>query len=443
MQHWIQTYGKVFGYYVGDEPYLAITDMELVKQFFVKDATVSCERPPLLAEVEPFVSSLMFLPGKFLWKSVRSALNPTFSAAKLRTTTEIIQVCADEMLKILHGMTDQGIDVDMLSVCRAFSMDVITKSAFAWQVDCQKDPDHPLLETVRKLISSDDFIIENCIRFPILRKVLKWLYPYASYYTLAAAVAESVQKVIDLRRNGQCPRKKDLLQLLLDAQSGAQDAPIEQRHVPQTIEDRHILATSFIFLVAGFDTTASALAFVMNILAKYPEEQERVLDEIGVVFPGNSELTYDGLQQLKRLDMVILETLRMYPPVIYFTSRLCTEKITVADKCLPAGVSVMVPVWHVHHDPELWPEPFSFKPERFAEGNRKHDSATYLPFGLGPRQCIGKRFALLELKIAVCEIVRNFKICQSEHTQDPLEVSVPSVVMIPEKEVYVKLQPRL
>lgn len=138
----------------------------------------------------------------------------------------------------------------------------------------------------------------------------------------------------------------------------------------------------------------------------------------------------------------VSECLRMYPPVILFVSRTCKEDVTVMGQFFPAGVHVMVPTWHIHHDPDMWPEPFKFDPERFAEGKDNYHPAAYLPFGLGPRVCIGKRFALLELKMAICKIIRRFKISQCAETEDPLKFIVPSIIINPENGIKVKLESR-
>ncbi|CAN8019282.1 unnamed protein product [Ixodes persulcatus] len=256
-------------------------------------------------------------------------------------------------------------------------------------------------------------------------------------------VSDNVRHVIELRRKGQSPRTTDMLQLMLDAQAGIEDNTKNTGEGKKLMEDRHLLANCFIFLAAGFETTATSLAFIIHVLAKYPEEQDRILDELNKTFPEkDQELTYDGVQQLKRLDMVISESMRLYPPVILFISRACREDTTIMGQFFPAGVNIIVPTWHIHHDPDLWPEPFNFDPERFAEGLNATHSAAYLPFGLGPRVCIGKRFALLEIKMALCKMIRKYRIRQCEETQDPLKMVVPSVIINPEKGIHVKFEHR-
>ncbi|KAH7984780.1 hypothetical protein HPB52_024004 [Rhipicephalus sanguineus] len=95
------------------------------------------------------------------------------------------------------------------------------------------------------------------------------------------------------------------------------------------IEDRHVVGNAFIFLAAGFETTATSLGFLMYLLATHPDEQERLHEEIETAFGSDRELSYEGVQQLKRLDMVVHEALRIYPPVVLFISRRCDKDTTI------------------------------------------------------------------------------------------------------------------
>ncbi|KAG0417114.1 hypothetical protein HPB47_005873 [Ixodes persulcatus] len=443
MERWIKQYGKVFGYYVGEIPYIVITDVDLIKEIFLKRASTFCDRPQQLVNVEPFKSCIIGLEEGAVLRthSLRHSLRQChrhFNVNAIRFGLHLV-CSADVMLELLDDAASKAESVDMFRVARGYSMDVITKCAFAWQVDCQKNPTDPILSGVQQVFNIDHPVINNMIRFPVMRKVLEWLYPYAGYYDVTTQITESVRKVVELRRSGQSPHATDMLQLMLDAQAGAGDETAKADHKSKLMEDRHLLSNSFIFLVAGFDTTASSLAFIIHILAKYPEQQEKIFSEIAEKFPGATELTYDGVQQLKHLDMVICETLRLYPPVVLFVNRLCREHTMVMGHSLPAGANVIVPTWHMHHDPDIWHEPFKFVPERFSQGDKAYDPSVYSPFGLGPRICIGKRFAILELKLAICKIIRKYKVAQCDQTQDPLRLVVPSVVINPEKGVIVNL----
>ncbi|KAK8774327.1 hypothetical protein V5799_011140 [Amblyomma americanum] len=252
---------------------------------------------------------------------------------------------------------------------------------------------------------------------------------------------DDVDTTARLRRAGQRPRSNDILQMILDAQTGDKDG--EHAYGRKVIEDRYIISNCIILLMAGFDTTSAALAFTMYLVAKHPEEQARILEEVEARFPGAAELSFDQLHQLERLDAVVKESLRLYPSVPIMVMRQCAQDTTVLGRFIPAGVTVVAPPWHIHHDPQLWPEPDEFRPDRFlGEGSNQRHIATYFPFGLGQKTCIGKRVALLSLKTTFMKVLRAYKLDICEQTQQPMRVAVPNLVLNPEIGVHLRFTPR-
>ncbi|KAK8760328.1 hypothetical protein V5799_028405 [Amblyomma americanum] len=362
----------------------------------------------------------------------------------MKQMAPIVRSCVDGMMEVLEERYQSHEPVDMLKAAQGYSLDVITKCAFAWQVNCQKNPNDPLLLGVRKIFEeAESPAVQNAIRFPVLRSVLTALYRLSDYYRVMHRMIDNLCHVIALRRQGQKPTATDMLQLMLEAQAGAEDThPEAARRDVHLIEDRHVVGNAFIFLAAGFETTATSLGFLVYLLATHPDEQERLCAEMEASF-GEDEPTYEGAQSLKRLDMVVQESLRIYPPVVLFVSRRCQKDTTIMGQFFPAGVNIMIPTWHLHHDPALWQDPFEFRPERFdpeGNGNLPQHPAAFLPFGMGPRLCIGKRFALLELKMAACRILREYRLLPCEKT--PIKLVVPSIIINPERGVLVKLERR-
>ncbi|XP_040078399.1 cytochrome P450 3A18 [Ixodes scapularis] len=442
MENWIEQYGKVFGFYQSEVPFIALSDVEIIKQCFIKESNVFHDRPSIPLKVEPFASSLPFLNAD-TWKKVRTVLNPTFSAVKMKQMMQIMNACTDEFVDVLDDYAKKGKVVDMFKVAQGLSLDVITKCALAWQVDSQRNPHEPLLREVRNIfLSSDNFVTRAAFWFPSLNKLIEWLHPFTKLARTLDNITQNLNKVVHLRRSGISPDVPDMLQLMLDAQTEKGSSADDHDEYEPLIEDRLLIANCFIFLLGGFDTTAVALAYIMHILAKYPEEQDNILREITEAFPDKKELGYDEIHRLKRLEMVISESLRLYPVIVTFVSRNCQQDITVMGQFIPAGANVTLPVWHLHHSAEHWPDPLKFDPERFNEDKGKPHVGAYLPFGLGPRACIGKRFAMLELKATVCKVLRSFRVVQCEETQDPLKVVVPNATAYPKDGVKLKLELR-
>lgn len=187
-------------------------------------------------------------------------------------------------------------------------------------------------------------------------------------------------------------------------------------------------AESFIFYSGGFETSSTSLTFCLYELALHQEIQQKLRKEVQEGLKGNDEkVSYDFLLGCKYLDMVIKETLRKYP-IVSGMLRKCTKEYKIPDTNLviPEGCSVLLPTYAIHHDPDFYPEPSKFDPERFSpENSEKRNPITFLAFGEGPRACIGLRFGMLQMKIALVKLMTNFEIKVCDKTPNPLEF-VPS-----------------
>nr|XP_021535712.1 cytochrome P450 3A12-like [Neomonachus schauinslandi] len=151
--------------------------------------------------------------------------------------------------------------------------------------------------------------------------------------------------------------------------------------------------------------------------------------------------TYDALLQMEYLDMVLNESLRLYP-ISGRLERVCKKDVEISGVFIPKGTVVMVPVFTLHRDLDLWPEPEEFHPERFSKKNKDNIIPyTYLPFGTGPRNCLGMRFAIMNMKLALVRVLQNFSFKPCKETQIPLKLSTQGLIQ-PEKPIVLKVEPR-
>lgn len=181
------------------------------------------------------------------------------------------------------------------------------------------------------------------------------------------------------------------------------------------------------------------MSFTLFLLAAHPEYCHKVQKEIeGKI--GNESPNYDNVQSLAYMDMCINETMRLYPPA-FFIDRVCAEDTTVHGIQIPKNMAVSFPVFALHRDPEIWSDPERFQPERFsAENKDSHHPYAYLPFGNGPRNCVGMRLALMELKIALAYILKVFTPVACEKTVYPIKLK--KLQLIAEDGLWVKFSVR-
>ncbi|QRW09081.1 cytochrome P450 family protein [Ceratobasidium sp. AG-Ba] len=191
-----------------------------------------------------------------------------------------------------------------------------------------------------------------------------------------------------------------------------------ESETPETgLSEEEVIGNSFIFMFAGHETTAHALAFALGLLALYPEVQDEVYAHIKGVIGDRKAMDYSDLNQLKLVTGVFLEALRFYPPVTQ------TQKIAQEDTVLsvarhgdeqnretlfiPAGAAVYFAIIPMHHHPTYWPEPERFRPSRFTE---EYNKDAFLPFSVGHRSCIGRRFAETEATVALAMFLARYEV---------------------------------
>jgi cytochrome P450 len=214
---------------------------------------------------------------------------------------------------------------------------------------------------------------------------------------------EVVEDIIDRRRaTTAAGRDEDLLSLLLRAREpdavGA-----------DALDDAEVRDQVLVFLLAGHETTATALTFALHLLGRHPDVQQRVRVEAEKMLgAGNLTPTVERIAALTYTTQVVKEAMRLYPSA-YGMGRQIPEEEVIDGYHLPPGADVFVSPWVTHRDPRIWEQPQRFDPERFtAEQEKQRHRYAYLPFGGGPRACIGQYFSMLEATLATASIVRTF-----------------------------------
>lgn len=416
---------KYYGISDFNRPLLLLRDPELIREICIKAFDSFPEHRPFFTEhTDPILSkNLVALTGQ-KWKTMRNLMTPCFTAAKMKLMFELIDVCARDFVTYFEDPS-ADLKFEAKEVFGRYTCDVIATSAFGLEVNSMRDPDNQFLKSGRE---SANFSARKLLKIFLINAVpiLKNLFSGGFLSEEHAEFFENlITETVEARREKGIVRP-DMIQLLMEAESCSM---------------KELVAQSFIFFLGGFDTTSTIMSLIAFELGGNPDVQEKLRQEVDRFFETKNEekVSYDELNKLKYLDMVCSEVLRFYPPMLA-TDRLCVKEYQLPPpmegypgyKLMPGDVAV-IDLTGIHMDPQFFSNPEKFDPERFGE-ERKHEinPYAYIPFGIGPRRCIGDRFAMMETKVLFVYLIRSFEIKLREGTEYPLNCEKGMVVIKPE-----------
>ena len=325
-----------------------------------------------------------------LWRRQRNLLLPVFSRERLPEYGPIITRHIDRMMS---GWKDEGVH-DIYRDMMRLTLDVAAEAFLGTQLNGRQET---LLKNLGIVL--DEFIVQadQCFLIP------QWV-PTRSNRAIRRAVKTILAVVDDIIRERRAEiangvtGSKDLLSVLLEAQRFG---------VP--ISDELVRDEATTFLLGGHETTAIALGWVWHFLVQHPDVERKLAEHLDTELQGRP-VRFEDLPRLTYLQQVVKESMRLYPPAWYATRRTDRD-VELGGYRVPEGVTVVMNIWAVHHDPRFYPDPETFLPERWTEEFTKslHKFA-YLPFGIGARRCIGSMFAEAEAMLAVASIVQRFRV---------------------------------
>ncbi|XP_072124800.1 cytochrome P450 3A30-like isoform X1 [Mobula birostris] len=448
-QECYKKYGKFWGIFDGRKPLLCIMDPDLIKSIFIKEFYTLFTNRQDFGLNGPFKESILVIQDE-RWKTVRSILSPTFSSGRLKEMHPIICHYANNLVKLAEKKVKMNEVVQLKEFFGAYSLDVVTSTSFSVDVDSINNPNDPFLKNARKLADFSFFnpLILLILLFPPLTPILEKL----GISVFPKDVNDFFMRVIlnmkEKRQKGVHNDRVDFLQLLVDSQATAtnseqqNDANNSAHKSIATLTDSEIMAQCITFVLAGYETTSNTLSYLGYNLAMHPDVQKKLQQEIDEAFPNQAPPTYDGVMRLEYLEMVISETLRLYPPAPRL-DRVCKKDVKLNGVTIPKDTVIVVPAYVLHRDPKYWEEPEEFRPERFSkEESMSRNPSTLLPFGMGPRNCIGMRFAQLTMKVIVVLLLQRLTLVPCDETPIPLEIDVKGPLH-PKKPIILKFVPRI
>uniref|UniRef100_A0A8C1LVK5 unspecific monooxygenase n=1 Tax=Cyprinus carpio TaxID=7962 RepID=A0A8C1LVK5_CYPCA len=387
-------YGRVWGIYDARQPVLCVMDQSIIKTILVKECYSLFTNRRNFRLNGPLYDAVSIVEDDD-WRRIRSVLSPSFTSGRLKEMT--IALCG------LHVFRFFG----------AYSMDVVTSTAFSVDIDFLNNPKDPFVSNIKKMLKFDFLnpLFLFTALFPFITPVLDKM-DYAFFPTSVTDFFYAALKKIKSERVAKDHKKKrvDFLQLMVDSQT-------EGKTEHGSLSDHEILSQSMIFIFAGYETSSSTLSFFFYNLATNPEAMKKLQEEIDQTFPNKAPVDYEGVMNMEYLDAALNESLRLFP-VAGRLERVCKKTVDINGLLVPKDMVVMIPTYALHRDPDYWSDPESFKPERFTKDNKESiDPYMYMPFGLGPRNCIGMRFAQVTMKLAIVEILQRFDVSVCDQTQ--------------------------
>ncbi|RDD36405.1 Cytochrome P450 3A31 [Trichoplax sp. H2] len=408
----IKKYGSVYGMFLGSRPAYMVADLDMIKQILIKDFS-KCPNRAAMLNIPQKEEGIVTLRDE-RWKHVRTILNPTFTTSKMKHMLPIMTDSIHILLKKMEKIVDTDQSIDIAEWLKLLSMEIIAASAFGTKCDAQSGANDRLLQSASAIFHPSAFSVFVCFMIPSLGKLAMTMdRSFTNGYNYVVNVVKSIIR----ERNQQGVTEanyKDLLQLMIDA---------NRNSTGKGLTDDEIVAQASAFMLAGYETTSSCLAFTAYLLAINPAIQEQLRQEINDICNDEEDITYEMISKMTYLDMVINESLRIFPPG-YILIREAKVDFQCNGYTFPKGVPIYIPVYATHHNPEIWPEPEKFDPQRFTkEAVEARHSCAFMPFGIGPRSCIGMRFALVEVKLSLAKILRRFKFLTSPETEVPLQLT--------------------
>jgi cytochrome P450 len=416
-----RTYGPVARYRLGPLRSYLVTDPEGVKhvlQEHVRNYTKDHFSYGMVRWVAG--NGLLTSQGDF-WLRQRRLAQPAFHRQRIASFGTGIVRAAGELAESWAPSAARGVPVDAAEAFTNLTLRIVGEALFGAGL-AEKAP-----VVSRSFTTLSDQLVTRFRTMRVLPPVLPWGID-RTFRAEAAALSGVVYGIIAERR-ARGEDTGDLLSLLMFAQD---------EETGERMDDRQLHDEVLTMLVAGHETTATALAWVVALLGQHPEVEQKLHAELDAVLAGRDPEMAD-LPRLPYTRMVIDETLRLYPPV-YVLSRKVMEDDEIGGFRIPAGSSVDISPYATHRSPALWERPDSFEPERFApELVAARHRYAYFPFSGGPRQCIGNTFALVEAQLVLATIARRYRL---RPVSDTLPVPEPLITLRPRGGLPVVLEAR-
>ncbi|XP_023309752.1 cytochrome P450 4V2-like isoform X1 [Anoplophora glabripennis] len=432
---YVETYGEIVRIHLSfSRDFVLVTDYKLTER--VLSSTKMLDKSFLYDSFDNWLGTGLLTSTGAKWRSRRKMITPSFHFTILTQFIKTFESVGDNFIAKLEKLVGKP-SVDIYPWVSLCTLDIICEAVMGTSVNALDHGDSEYVHSVKTMCA----IVMDRVFTPFHKS----LYPLTPNYfreKKALKVLHShTDKVIDKKINSKSAesvsdsedfggkRKVAFLDLLLE--STIDGKPLTRADLREEVDT---------FMFEGHDTTASAITFALYTLATNPDVQQKVVEEQKTIFGSNQKayVTASDLQNMKYLELVIKETLRLYPSVPIIGRKL-NEDVKWDDITLPKGQAITLFIFGIHRSPKYFPDPLKFIPERF-ENYEGKEPFSYIPFSAGPRNCIGQKFAMMELKTTLSKVIRNFELRPS--TPEHVLLLAPETILLSKNGVRISINRR-
>jgi cytochrome P450 len=387
-----------------------ISSPELVHELLVAEEAGFIKAPGLSIYGKKLLGEGLLTAEKEVHRRHRKLLAPAFAARRIAGYGATMAAAAERSA----ARWRDGALIDVAEDMMRLTLAIVGKTLF----DAEIEGDAAVVGDA--LTEAMEFMIDS-ITLPL---PMQWPLPRNRRMRAAVARLDDVVYRIIAERRAAPGDRGDVLSMLLDARDDD----------GSSLTDRDVRDEIMTLMLAGHETTANALAWTWYLLGRHPEAQARMFAEVDAVV-GDRLPTVEDLPRLPWTLQVIEEAMRLYPPA-FSIGRTAERRVQLGPATIEPGEVVLVTIRGIHRRPDLWPDPEAFRPERMSEEQKKaRPRYAYMPFGAGPRICIGNHFALMEAHLIVATIARRWRFRLAQH---PDIVEEPLVTLRPRGGVHVE-----
>ncbi|KAK9507336.1 hypothetical protein O3M35_007215 [Rhynocoris fuscipes] len=432
---------KYFGFHYFMKPTLFIKDPALMKDICIKDFEHFTRNGFYSNEDDPLGENLLFIYGQ-AWKEMHEKISPLFTPAKLRCIQGYVE---NSMVKVHKCIKDkiaanEPVKIERLTI--GIATNVIVQAIFGIETDCFEE-NSKFVDVGNKM-----FCTKTNLKL-VLSMIAPDLNDFFKLHTFGEDVnnfLRNILKNVIKYRESNPVKNQDFVNVMMNMMKTAKERNGKQYFPDKTKMPNNdfntALAQALILYAGGAESAAMTMAFFLYEAALNQEIQDKCRDEImAVVNETGTDIRPEDINELTYLDMALKETMRKYPPFALI-ARKCTKtyKFRDSDLTIEPGTLLIAPTKSTQWDPKNFPNPEAFIPERFADKSTV-DSGAYIVWGLGPRICIGKNFAKMEMVLAISRLLRNYKFTISSKMEVPVKQCRYTAVITPNPGIFLDVEP--